>query len=48
MNKKIVEYIKNHIPIIIQFEDGGWCNANIKLENGILIIKPDYNILFED
>ena len=48
MNKReIIEYIKHHIPIIIQFEDGSWCNANINLdENGTIIVKPDYKLIF--
>lgn len=49
MNKEeIIEYIKHHIPIIIQYDDGSWCNANIKFENDILIIIPDYKVLFDD
>lgn len=45
--EEIVEYLKHHIPIIIQ--DGkGWCNANISLENGTLVVKPDYKMLFDD
>ena len=47
-NKEIVEYIKHHIPIIIKYEDGSWCNADIKLENGTLIVKPNYNMPFDD
>ena len=46
--EEIVEYLKHHISIIIKNEDGGWCNANIKLENGTLIVIPDYNILFDN
>ena len=45
--EEIVEYLKHHIPIIIK-DDKGWCNADIKLENGTLIVMPNYNILFED
>jgi hypothetical protein len=49
MNKEeIVEYLKHHIPIIIKYENGGWCNANISLENGTLIVKPNYNMPFDD
>lgn len=46
--KELIEYIKHHLPIIIQFDDKGWCNANIKYENGKLIVMPDNNILFDD
>lgn len=45
--EEIVEYIKHHIPIIIQ-DDKGWCNANISLENGTLVVKSDYNMPFDD
>ena len=45
--EKIVEYLKHHIPIIIK-DDKGWCNADIYFENGTLIVKPDYNIPFDD
>lgn len=51
MNKEIeeiVEYIKHHIPIIIKFEDGSWCNANVYLENGTLVVKPSYEMPFDD
>ena len=45
--KEMIEYIKHHIPIIIK--DGkGWCNANIYFENGTLIVKPDYNMPFDN
>lgn len=45
--EEIVEYLKHHIPIIIK--DGkGWCNANISLENGTLVVKPDYKMPFDD
>lgn len=45
--EEIVEYLKHHIPIIIK--DGkGWCNANISLENGALVVKPDYKMPFDD
>lgn len=46
--EKIIEYIKHHIPIIIQNENGSWCNANISLKNGTLVVKPDYNMPFDD
>ena len=46
--EEIVEYLKHHIPIIIKYEDGSWCNANISLENGTLIVKPNYNMPFDD
>ena len=46
--KEMIEYIKHHLPIIIQYEDGSWCNANIYFENGTLIVKPDYNMPFDD
>lgn len=45
--EKMIEFIKHHIPIIIK--DGkGWCNANIELADGILVVKPDYNMPFDD
>ena len=44
--EEMIEYLKHHIPIIIQ-DEKGWCNADIKIENGILIIKPNYNLLFD-
>lgn len=44
--EEIVEYIKHHIPIIIK-DDKGWCNADIYLENGILIVQPNFNLLFD-
>ena len=46
--KQMIDYLKHHIPIIIEYEDGKWTNANIFFENGTLIVKPDYNILFEN
>lgn len=46
--EEIVEYIKHHIPIIIKYENGGWSNANIELKDGMIIIKPDYNMPFDD
>ena len=46
--EEIVEYLKHHIPIVIKYEDGGWCNANIKLENGTLVVIPDYNMPFDN
>ena len=46
--EKIIEYIKHHIPIIIKYEDGSWCNTNISLENDILVVKPDNNVPFDD
>lgn len=46
--EKMIEYLKHHIPIIIKYEDCGWCNANIYFENGTLIVKPDYNMPFDD
>lgn len=49
MNKEeMINYIKHHVPIIIQYANGGWCNANIKFENDTLIVIPDYNLLFDD
>ena len=48
--EKIVEYIKHHIPIVIN-DDKGWCNADICLEKGTIdtiVVKPNYNILFDD
>ena len=45
---EIIEYIKHHIPIIIKYEDESWCNANIYLEKGTLIIRPDYSMPFDD
>lgn len=45
--KEIVEYLKHHIPIIIKYEDGGWCNADIYLENGTLVVKPNYDLIFD-
>lgn len=44
---EIVEYLKHHIPIIIKYEDGGWCNANIYFENGTLVVKPNYDLIFD-
>jgi len=44
--EEIVEYLKHHIPIIIK-DDKGWCNANIFLENGTLVVKPDYDLIFD-
>ena len=46
--EEIVEHIKHHIPIIIKFDDDSWCNANVYLENGVLVVKPYYEVLFED
>lgn len=46
--EEMVEYIKHHIPIIIQYENGGWSNAKIKIENGTLVVVPDYDVLFDD
>lgn len=46
--KQMIDYLKHHIPIIIKCESGGWVNAHIFFENGTLIVKPDYNILFEN
>lgn len=46
--EEIVEYLKHHIPIIIKYEDGGWCNAKIKFENGTLVVVPDYNMPFDN
>ena len=45
--EEIVEYLKHHIPIIIK-DDKGWSNANISLENGTLVVKPDFNMPFDD
>ena len=45
--KEMIEYIKHHIAIIIQ-DDKGWCNANISLENGTLVVRPNYNMPFDD
>jgi len=45
--EEIVEYLKHHIPIIIK-DDKGWCNANIKLENGTLVVIPNYNTPFDN
>lgn len=45
--EEIVEYLKHHIVVIIK--DGkGWCNANISLENGTLVVRPDYNLPFDN
>lgn len=44
--EEIVKYLKHHIPIIIK-DDKGWCNADIYLENGTLIVKPNYDLLFD-
>ena len=46
--KEMVEYIKHHLPIIIKYENDSWCNANISLENGTVIIKPDYDTPFDN
>lgn len=50
--KKVIDYIQHHLLKIIQYEDGSWCNCDIKLdENGIintLIIKPCYRTLFDN
>ena len=43
----LVDYLKHHIPIIIE-DEFGWCNADISLENNKLIVRPNYNIPFED
>jgi len=46
--KEIVEYLQHHIPKIIKYEDGGWCNCDVKLENDILVIIPDYKTPFNN
>ena len=46
--EEIVEYLKHHIPIIIQYDNKGWSNATISLENGTLVVKPDYSMPFDD
>ena len=45
--EEIVEHLKHHIPIIIKYKDGGWCNANIYFENGALVVKPNYDLTFD-
>lgn len=45
--KDLVDYLKHHIAIIIE-DDKGWCNADISFENNKLIVRPNYNIPFED
>ena len=44
----IVEYLKHHMVKIIKYEDGRWCNCDVKLENDTLVIIPDYKRLFDD
>lgn len=44
--EEIIEYIKKHFPIIIEYENKGWTNANISLKNGVIVITPDYSSLF--
>lgn len=46
--EEMIEYLKHHIPIIIKYKDGGWCNANIYFEDGTLIVKPDFYMPFDD
>ena len=46
--KEVVEYLQHHIPKIIKYEDGSWCNCDVKLENDTLVIIPDYKRLFDD
>ena len=47
-NNLIVEYLQHHIAKIIKYEDGSWCNCDVKLENDMLIITPDYKMPFDD
>ena len=44
--KETVEYLQHHIVKIIKFENGGWCNCDIKLENDELIIIPNLETPF--
>jgi hypothetical protein len=44
--EEIVEYLKHHIPIIIK-DNNGWCNADIYLENETLVVKPNYDLIFD-
>lgn len=46
--EEIIEYIKHHLPIIIEYEDKSWTNADIKFKNGVIVVTPDYNNLFDD
>lgn len=45
--EEIIEYLKHHIPIIIQYDDKVWCNADIYFDNGTLVVKPNYDLLFD-
>ena len=46
--EEIIEYIKQHLAIIIKYEDGIWCNANISLIDGVVVVTPDYDIPFDN
>lgn len=47
-NNLIVEYLQHHIAKIIKYEDGSWCNCDVKLENDTLVIIPDYKTPFNN
>lgn len=46
--EELIDFFNHHFPIIIKYEDGSWCNANIKFENNTVIVIPNSNVLFED